>query len=41
MAGCFAPFTGTAPPLAEKRFPRRPHLRYRVVIRFDDDPEVT
>jgi hypothetical protein len=30
-------FTGTAPPFAEKRFRSRPGLRYRVVIRFDDN----
>jgi hypothetical protein len=41
MAGIFIPFTGSAPPFAEKRFRGRPGLRYRVVIRFDDNPEVT
>jgi hypothetical protein len=41
MAGFFAPFTGMAPPFAEKRFRSGPGLRYRVVIRFDDNPEVT
>jgi hypothetical protein len=36
-----SPFTGAAPPLAEKRFRERPRLRYRVVIRSNDNPEVT
>jgi hypothetical protein len=36
-----APFTGSAPPLAEKRFRRRTISVIVAPFRFNDNPEVT
>jgi hypothetical protein len=36
-----APFTGSAPPLAEKRFRRRAVSVIVSPFRFNDNPEVT